>query len=749
MRFSHFLFLFFLCFLINPLHSQNKNTAWVDMFSYLKVKNIQASGSRVYAQSENAFFIFDTNSGEIEKFSSINGLTGDKISGFYYHGDLQKLFVFHKGGLIEVVDNQKNVYRSPELAYNHFIPVDKKELNDIAVNGNLLYLATKYGISVYNLKKNEFGDTFYFLGNNGNLEVKSIAVYNHKIFAATPEGLYYAGINDNLIDTNVWTKIDNTEWRDFAVFNQTLLGIKGKEVYEITSQNQNLILSVNENISKLHGGTYLSLIFSHHIESYNDNFVLLHYYNSVDFPDDQFSDAVYSNDYVYIGTGKHGMLRTPFDRQQYTVIHPDSPLSNHAYAVDARDGILWLAYGDHTAFNPYPLHKEGLSSYQNKTWVNIPYDDFQISDISFVKINPANTSEVYFASPKNGLIRVRQNQIDKIFNQNNSPLQMFGNDGIRVYAMDFDSQHNLWVTQIMQPSLLKLKPDDNWETVDLSNILQTPNQDYHGFSDMKIDADDNIWFGTDKKGLIGYNQKTQDLKFLKSGLQSSAYPLVQTLDIDKDKILWAGNREGLRILPEPQQIFNNVQMEFQPVKVVFNDVVQLLMEGQNITKIRTDGSNNKWITTLGSGVYYFNEDGTQTIYHFTKENSPLPSNDVYDVAIDGSNGMVYFATLKGLIGYKGFATEGSDNMDDVYAFPNPANEKIHDFVTIRGLIEGVNVKIVDVAGNLVYETIAKGGSIQWNLTAFGKYKVASGVYIALITNDDGTKTQTTKILVIK
>ena len=232
-------------------------------------------------------------------------------------------------------------------------------------------------------------------------------------------------------------------------------------------------------------------------------------------------------------------------------------------------------------------------------------------------------------------------------------------------------------------------------------------------------------------------------------MQASAYPLIQTLDIDKDNVLWAGNREGLRILSDPQNIFDNNQAEFKPIKVVFDDVVQLLMEGQNITRIRTDGSNNKWITTLGSGVYYFNEDGTQTIYHFTKENSPLPSDDVYDVAIDGSNGMVYFATLKGLIGYKGFATEGKDNMDDVYAFPNPANEKQHDFVTIRGLIEGVNVKIVDVEGNLVYETTSKGGSIQWNLTAFGKYKVASGVYIALITNDDGSIIQTTKILVIK
>ncbi len=730
------------------IYSQTRNDAWVDMFSYLKVKNLQRVGEKIYAQSDNAFFIYDTASGDITKISSINGLTGGNISNFYYHPDLKKLFVFHQGGLIEVIDAQQHVFRSPELAYNQFIAGELKEVNRIVAKGDKLYLATKYGVSVYNLNRNEFGDTYYFTGSTGNLEVKSVAFFDHKIFVATISGLYYADENANLINQNVWTKIDNNRWNDLAVFNQTLLGVRYKTLYQVTTQSQISVLSFSNYIRKLHIQDKLSVVFDHEIKVYNQNLVLEHSFDDSNYAHERFFDAVDYDDTIFIGGDKHGVLKSPLQQQQYVELHPDSPLSNHAFAVDTRDGILWLAYGDHFEFNPYPIYKEGLSSYQNKSWVNIPYDNFQISDVCFVKINPSNPQEVYFASTKNGLIRVRNNQIDQIFNQNNSPLQMLGTDGVRVFAIDFDSQNNLWVTQLMHPSLLKLKPDNTWETVSLNSILSSPNQDYHGFSDMKIDKDDNIWFGTDPT-LLGYNPKTQNLKSIKEGLQNSAYPIVQTIDIDKDNIMWVGNREGLRILPDPQQIFDNNSVEFKPIKIVYEDAVQLLMEGQNITKIRTDGSNNKWIATLGSGVYYFNEDGTQTIYHFTKENSPLPSDDVYDVAIDGSTGMVYFATLKGLVGYKGFATDSGDNMDDVYAFPNPANEKQHDFVTIRGLIEGVNIKIVDVEGNLVYETTSKGGSIQWDLTAFGKYKVASGVYIALITNDDGSKTQTTKILVIK
>ncbi len=731
------------------LPAKAQNNAWVDMFSYLKIKHLQNTGHKIYAQAENALFIYDDDAGEIEKISSINGLSGDNISNFYYHEGLKKLFVFHQGGLIEIVDQQKNVFKSPELSYNTFIPLDKKELNSIFADGDLLYLSTKYGISVYDLNRNEFGDTYYFNDTSGYANVKSVAIFNQKIYAATSAGLFRADMQDNLIDQTVWTKIDNnSHWADLQIFKQQLIGVLGQKIFKITNSGFQEMLSFNQTISGLKINQYLNIRFAHSIKVYNQDLILQQSFPDNLFPGDYFYDAVDLNDYIFIGTKKQGIIKSPVNQVSFESIHPDCPLSNHAYGLDARTGILWMSYGDMRGLNPYPIYREGLSSYQNKAWINIPYEDFNISDVCFVKINPTNTGEVYFASAKNGLIRIKDNQIDRIFNQNNSPLTMLETDGVRVFDIDFDSQNNLWVTHTPNPYLLKLKPDNTWETVDLSNIL-TNFSHFRGTTDLLIDDDDHLFIATEYFGLLGYNPKTGQTTFNKNGLHPSAYPLIKTMDLDKDNVLWVGNNDGLRILSNPADIFDNPNTEFKPIKIVYEDAVQLLMEGQNITKIKVDGSNNKWIATLGSGVYYFNEDGTKTIYHFTKDNSPLPSNDVYDIAIDGSNGMVYFATLQGLVGYKGFATEGGDNMDDVYAFPNPANQKEHQFVTIRGLITGVNVKIVDVEGNLVYETESKGGSIQWDLTAFGKYKVASGVYIALITNEDGTKTQTTKILVIK
>jgi len=725
-----------------------QDNRWIGLYSYLKVLNTQAVDDKIFAQSENALFIYDTTSGEIEKISSINGLSGDRISNFYYHPDLHKLFVFHEGGFIEIIDEQKKLTKIPDLSYNSFIPNDRKLLNDFFVQGNQIYMATGYGISVFDLENNEFGDTYYTGTNAGFEKVNDIEILDNKIYAATVNGLKTALVDDNLIDYNVWQIIDNKNFSEIEKIDNQLLCVYYNQIYKLSDDQLTEIISTDTNITNLKINDYINIIMPQQVMVYNHSYIQEQIYTSDIFEDEKFYTAIDFGNNIYIGTKKHGLLKTGIAQQNFEEIHPDSPLSNHVFAVDALDNHCWIVYGDHKQFNPYPLYREGVSSYQDGKWINIPYKEFNVSDFSFVKINPTNRNEVYIASPKNGLFRLKNNQIDAYFNEFNSPLQNYADNGVRVFAMNFDSQNNLWVTQRSRPALLKLKPDDTWESISLYSILRDIS-DYHGFDELSIDKDDNVWLGTEYFGVIGYNPQTRQIIANKNGIEPASYTYITGMDIDKDNTMWVGNQYGLRIMPDPQKMFDNPSATFQPIKINYENEVQLLMEGQNIVSINVDGSNNKWIATLGSGVYYVSEDGDETIYHFTKENSPLPSNDIYDIAIDGTTGIVYFASLSGLTAFKASATEAGENMNDVYAFPNPVHLNMHTNVTIRGLVENVSVKIVDVEGNLVFETISKGGSVNWDLTAFGKYQVASGVYVALISNKDGSQTQTTKILVIK
>jgi hypothetical protein len=131
---------------------------------------------------------------------------------------------------------------------------------------------------------------------------------------------------------------------------------------------------------------------------------------------------------------------------------------------------------------------------------------------------------------------------------------------------------------------------------------------------------------------------------------------------------------------------------------------------------------------------------------------------VLKVKVDDSDGRVYFATDKGIVAFDSGVAPYGETLEEVYAYPNPAR-KNHEFITIDGrngahLPRGTNVKILDTAGRLVHETNvevgqeAGGGKVIWNRTNLRGRKVASGVYIVLLTLPDTSETASTKIAII-
>jgi hypothetical protein len=178
-------------------------------------------------------------------------------------------------------------------------------------------------------------------------------------------------------------------------------------------------------------------------------------------------------------------------------------------------------------------------------------------------------------------------------------------------------------------------------------------------------------------------------------------------------------------------------------------LAQELFYDQFIVDIAVDGANRKWVAIADSGVYLVSFNGQETIYHFTKENSPLPSNNINDIEIDGVTGEVFFATDKGLVSFKGTATNASGDLNSVYIYPNPVRPEYNGTVKISNLTNKAVVKITDIEGNLVFETTSEGGTIEWDTTAFGNYKVASGVYMILISAQDGIETTIKKVMIIR
>jgi len=221
---------------------------------------------------------------------------------------------------------------------------------------------------------------------------------------------------------------------------------------------------------------------------------------------------------------------------------------------------------------------------------------------------------------------------------------------------------------------------------------------------------------------------------------------------DKDGYVWLGTDQGVVVYYRPWSIFEEDYPIASRIKVPFNDGTNsaaYLLYKSKVTSIAVDGANRKWLGTEGAGIHLVSEDGTKTINSFNKENSPLPSDNISSIAIMENTGEVFIGTDKGIVSYKSNAIEPVTSLGKIYAYPNPVREDFIGPITITGLVLNSNVKITNVSGKLVYETRSLGGQVQWEGQNLWGEKVRSGVYIVYVSSEDGSDTQSTKILIVR
>ena len=268
-------------------------------------------------------------------------------------------------------------------------------------------------------------------------------------------------------------------------------------------------------------------------------------------------------------------------------------------------------------------------------------------------------------------------------------------------------------------------------------------------------------------GLIGFNENGGNpliKKLNDNDTGNLPSPYVKSLAIDNNNHLWIGTIKGLRVLYNTSNFFNT-NPSTQQIVIEEDGIYKELLEQQFISDIKVDGSNNKWVGTIGSGIFYFSQNGQQTIYHFTKDNSPLPSNNINDIALDFVNGLVFIATDRGLVSFDSGGSSTSSTLEDSYVYPNPVRPSFNmdiEKIKIAGITDNINIKITDISGNLVAEANSNvnsryngfnlevdGGIAYWNGKNLANRTVSSGVYIVMLSNLNTYETKVLKIMIIR
>jgi hypothetical protein len=218
---------------------------------------------------------------------------------------------------------------------------------------------------------------------------------------------------------------------------------------------------------------------------------------------------------------------------------------------------------------------------------------------------------------------------------------------------------------------------------------------------------------------------------------------------DLDGRMWVGTAAGIRVFYNIGSIFStSSDIDAQPIKIVQDGNVELLLGAETVTDIKVDGANNKWVGTASGGVYCFSPDGMKELFHFTKENSPLYSNSIVSLNYDDVTGDLYIGSEKGLQTFRGIVISGSEDYSSFYAFPNPVRPGYAGTVLLRGLIDKSVIKITDVAGNMVWETKSAGGQVEWPLINLSGARVQSGVYLIYATTATAEVKALTKVMVM-
>lgn len=741
------------------------NQLWKGYFSYNEIKDVSQTDTQFFAASENALFAKNLTTNDIKTTNTIDGLSSQSISTIYHSPTNKKTLIGYENGLLILIDEtDSKIYKFVDII-NKQLPPNIKRINHFFEYNNIAYLSCDFGIVQFNIVTQLFGETYFIGTSPSDIKVNQTTVFNGKIYAATQNfGLKSASVtNPNLIDSTQWTTVLNGNFQGVVSLPNILIcaeisGQNYKSIDGNTFTNITPTLSPAAKSIRVNENQFV-ITSPNQVLVYNSGLVLTSQINITQLPElpSGFTSATIIGNKIYIGTANKGVVTVIVGSSTFEYISPSGPLKNEIFAINAQSSKLWAVYGGYKE-SLEPLYtQQGFSNYtQDNGWKNFPNSAINSArDLVRVTVNPNNENQIYISSHFNGLLKLDSETLTTQYIKTNSGLETIfatdlPNENIRIEQSAFDKKGNLWTTNSIIKSPLKvLLTNGQWQSFNMEAVVDDVFDSR--FSKLLIDKNSTKWLVARSDGLIGFNENYNNkFKKIPIGPEPGNLPsIIQAAAIDTKNQIWIGTRRGLRVLSSTDAFLNDDPMKANAIIILDNGLAQELLYEQFITDIVVDGANNKWVGTADAGVFQFSANGQETLHHFTSENSPLPNNNVNDVEVNPATGEVYFATQKGMVSFKGTAIKAADNLENVVVFPNPVRPDFDGNVTITGLTNKANVKITDIEGNLVHEQIAEGGSIDWNTTAFGKYQVASGVYMIFIASKDGDLTKVKKVMIVR
>lgn len=740
------------------LNAQNDKARWNDLFSYNNVKLLEEVNGVIYCGTENGIFLFNSQNPTSDwiKLNKTNFLNHVGISAMAYDVASDSFLVGYENGGLDLLRSGESTMVL-DIKWNGFN--GDKKINHIYINEGIAFISGAFGIVSYDLKDEEFKETT----RTNSMVVNDATISENVLYIATTNGIYSSTLQNKLNNPNInsWTAITSGQnISNIELFNNEIYYSEGNNlntisgslrsynlIEDLKATNNELIIAQNDKISTLSGKDFSKTDEENQAINFNTGILI--------------------NNIYYGGSTKNGLINLSSDNLFYK---PQGPYSNKSYSVTAQKNKVWIAPGAMESFNNLMFNADGFSYFDSKNWNHFSSEkDLEgAKDIIKVAVDP--TDENHFMVIPYAEVTNWGGSFIGIFEFNNSvnkpnhiksPLPQI----YRFGGGSFDGLGNFYLSQSWYcdaacmasgtPNYSALKDNVNSLAVKTKNggwvSKQRINQNSSNALSPIID-NKYIYIPQARSGGVAVLRKdTYEVlgNIVRTGEQSLPTNNIWSTALDKNGNLWIGTDQGLAVTYGIESAVDNSNFSAEPIVIIQDGIPEALLTDVGIYAIKVDNANRKWMTTNGAGVYYVSDNGEETKLHFTTKNSPLPSDIVYDVSIDESTGKVYFATEKGVVSYNGDVSIESTNFNNAIVYPNPYRPEYKGNITIKNLPNRALVKITDVVGNLIFEKKADGGVVEWNTNNAKGKPVASGIYLVLMTNADGTETKTLKIAVVR
>ncbi|MBN8705982.1 MAG: hypothetical protein J0L62_08890 [Bacteroidetes bacterium] len=728
--------------------------SWHSKFSPNNVTDLAWFNNQWYAGTQSGLIHFDPLSPEnTVSISKEDGLSSVYITALVTDSVRNQLIIGYQNGELQFLSAETGEFKSVSdirTSKNY----SNKQINRLVVRNNKLWIATEFGVVIYNLDERFFEVDFSRIADQSTIRINDIEFQFDRIWLASSLGVYSASVSeDNLKNPAVWS---------------LLAGIPKNVASSLYKSGDSLYIGMATGLYRYNG------ILTQSLTSWTSSAVL--------------DIAMSKPDTLFLLTNRTGteewkiLKFTPSGSLlKTTAVENGSRLSGSSSGIACGSTTAGVFNG--TTSGWFALSGMSFSSvsdlkYDGKNYVGSSgkgNKGFMVRDSNGeYNVNRSGYPEIplvegfygvtyYEGKPLvatwgGGLIEVNPDRSITLINNKNSGLVGILGDADFVTTIDLNVDQNgdLWILNYVPTDGKALKVKRKGKSWTQLGGFSFPGNSGNSFKKHWIDPFGNHWLeavsveGHPTVGLLVYSESgtpdvLSDDKYVvltnKPGTGNLPSTEINDVAFDGSGAAWIATPAGISVLYNANYILSQTgSINAVPVYSIQNELVK---------SVFVDVSGKKWIA-LESGIVVLSEQSEQIETIYTATNSDLLSNSISKLLYNEESGEVYALTDFGLSIFNSPKIKGATNPETPVIYPNPFLPEQHHSVWLTGLSKDSEVLIMNMAGKIIRKLAPVSGFVNsWDGRDSDGNLVSSGIYIISYRDQGKEKATTGKVAVIR